>query len=110
MKHTKTAALLFAPFIILLVFLLFTDPYQLPLVLVLLPFLVLGIGVYFFSKTLLKVAPLSKRKETFIASVVTSTILLLILLQSIRQLSVKDFLILLALLAGLTFYVRRLDL
>jgi hypothetical protein len=110
MKHVKKAALLLVPPAFLVAFLLLTDPYNLPLAFILVPFLILGITTYYVMRTSLQLTPLSLRKRTFIASTFTGTLLLLVLLQSIRQLSVKDLLILVALLVGLTFYVRRLDL
>lgn len=110
MKHTKKPALVLVPLLILVSFLLLTDPYKLPIILILVPFLVLGIGLYYATALVLQVAPLSQRKVTFIAGMVTASLLFLLLLQSIRQLSVKDLLILVALVVGLLLYVRRLDL
>lgn len=54
-------------------------------------------------------APISLRKRKSIAAILTVILLLGVLLQSVRQLSAKDLLILLALLVGVTFYVRRID-
>lgn len=110
MRNSKKTALLFLPFLLLVLFILSTDPYDLPLPLLLFPFLLLGAGVYFTTRELLKVAPVSKKKSNLISAVFASVVLLGVLLQSIRQLSVKDLLILSVLLAGATFYVRRIDL
>ncbi len=109
MKNSKKLVLLFWPPLIFSIFILMTDPYRLPLPLLLIPFLLIGISCYCFIKEFLRMAPISVRKRKFIAVVLTIIILLGVLLQSIRQLSIKDFLILLALLIGVAFYMRRMD-
>jgi hypothetical protein len=109
MKSIKTLALLCIPFILFGVFVLLTNPYKLPIPLLLVPFLLLGVGTFCAVREVLRLSPLSHRKRTLIAATLTSIILLGILLQSIRQLSVKDFLILIVLLTGTTLYVRRID-
>ena len=95
---------------VFIVFIVSTDPYKLPLPLVVVPFLLLAVIVYQGSSFTLAKSPLRGRRPRLVAGMVTSIILLLVLLQSIRQLSVKDFLILGALLVGLLLYLRRLDL
>lgn len=109
MRKPTKLALLFSPLILLTVFILMTDPYKLPLPLLLMPFMLLGFGFFILMKELINLTPISRRKGKFIAAAVTTIILLGVLLQSIRQLSIKDFLILLVLLAGTTFYMRRID-
>lgn len=109
MKNTKSLGLLFLPFLLLGIFVVTTDPYKLPIPLLPVPFLLLGVGVYRLALRLLRISPLSSRKASFIAGTLTAVILLLTILQSIRQLSVKDFLILAVLLIGMTFYMRRID-
>lgn len=109
MKNIKKLALLFMPFLALAVFILVTDPHKLPLLLLLVPFVLLGAGCYFVVREFLGMTPISRRKGSFMAGILASIVLLGVLLQSIRQLSVKDFLILIALLVGTTFYMRRID-
>lgn len=109
MKNIKKLALILAPFFLLLAITLLTDPYKLPLFLLVVPFLLLGIGSYAVLVELLRMGSVSRKKRKAIAAILTSILLLGVLLQSIRQLSVKDLLILLVLLAGVTFYVRRID-
>jgi uncharacterized membrane protein len=110
MKASKKVGLLFLPFFVLGAFILFTDPYVLPLPLLLIPFLLLGIGCFYSAREFLRVAaPLSRRKRNFMAGMLTSIVLLGVLLQSIRQLSIKDFLIMAVLLIGTTLYMRRID-
>ena len=98
------------PFLVVGLFLTLSNPFELPLGVLLIPFAVLALGIYMASYKLARLSPLSARKSRFIAGSLTSVVMLLILLQSIRQLSAKDFVILAALLIGLIFYVRRIDL
>jgi len=109
MNRVKKVILILVPFIALTVMTLFTDPYKLPLFLLLFPFLLLGLGSFVFLNELLKTWPISNRKRRVMVAILTSILLLGTLLQSIRQLSVRDILILLALFVGLSFYLRRLD-
>jgi len=86
-----------------------TNPYALPLPLLPIPFLLLGLGSYYVTSAILQMTPLPERKAKLVSAVLTSIVLLGVVLQSIRQLSSKDFLILLALLVGITWYMRRLE-
>src|SRR5215207_8629297 len=105
MKHPKRILALIAPFALFVLFLLTTDPYKLPLVLIIIPFLLLGAGLYRLSIFACRKIGISTTKSRVVASIITALILLLALLQSIHQLSIKDFLILAALLVGLTLYL-----
>lgn len=109
MKNIRQLALLCGPLVLLLAIFLFTDPYRLPLVLLVLPFLLFGMGCFISLKVLLRFTPIAPGRRGVMAGILTAAILLVLLLQSIRQLSVRDLLILLALLSGVTFYVRRID-
>lgn len=109
MKYPKNFVLLAAPFVGLVLFILFTDPYKLPLALVPVPFLLIGVGLYRSVRFISQRAGLTKNKSRLVAAIVTALVLLLGLLQSIHQLSIKDFLLLAGLLIGLTLYLRRID-
>lgn len=109
MKKTKRFALLILPFALLGLMTLLTDPYELPLAALLLPFILIGWGVYSLTREILRLSPLSARKVRFISGSSTAIILLTAVLQSIGQLSVRDFMIMLALLVGVALYVRRID-
>lgn len=109
MNRIKKVIFTLAPFIALITFVLFTNPYKLPLFLLLIPFFLFGIGSFVFLNELSKTWPISNRKRKVLSAILTSILLLGALLQSIRQLSVRDILILLALFVGLSFYLRRLD-
>ncbi len=86
-----------------------TDPFSLPLVLLVVPFGLFAATIYQCSRAVLRALRLSGRRTRLIASIITALLLLLALLQSIHQLSLRDLLIVLALLAGLTLYLRRID-
>lgn len=108
MKRLKQIGLLLLPFIILGIFLLLTDPYDIPLPLLVVPFVLLGFGIFrLLSFVLARLTKLSVARIRLLAGLITSLVELLVLLQSIRQLSLKDFFLLVALLVGLTFYLRR---
>lgn len=109
MNNAKRIALISLPPLFLGLFVAFTDPYKLPLPLLIIPFVLIGAGSYYAARELLRGTTVSSRKRAMTAGVVTSILLLAVLLQSIRQLSLKDFLIMAMLLAGITFYLRRLD-
>ena len=109
MNGVKKTLLFASPLILLMAMLFFTSPYKLPLFLLLVPFFLIGIGCFVALYELLKPWSMSTRKRKVIAVALSSLLLLGTLLQSIRQLSVKDILILLALFAGLAFYLRRID-
>lgn len=108
MKRLKSIGLLLLPFLLLAVFLLFTDPYKIPLVFLVVPFVLFGFGSFRLVKSsLIRLTKLSIAKANLFAGIVTSFFLIIAILQSIRQLSLADLLLMIALLAGLTFYLRR---
>lgn len=109
MNRLKPLASIFIPLLALIVFLIATDPYDLPIVLLVVPFILAAVFIYRLSKFLLSNAGVSKKKSSFISGMITALLLLLLLMQSIRQLTIKDLLILAALLIGVTLYFRRID-
>ena len=109
MKNTKRLGLIILPFFALGCFILLTNPRSLPLPMLLIPSSLLGVGSYNLSKELLYASSVSVGKARFIAGALTAILLLGVLLQSIRQLTGKDFLILSILIVGVTLYMRRLD-
>src|SRR4030095_15832021 len=107
MTLKKSLIILAISIILLVIFLTMTDPLRLPLVFLIAPFLLIAIISYQSLRLITRRAGLSQARTRVIAISVTTLILLIALLQSIRQLSVKDFLILAALTCGITFYLRR---
>lgn len=110
MKNIKTIGIIFAPLLVLGVMLLMTNPYDLHLAFLIVPFVLIALFVFRFCRYLLGHAGVGDSKSKFTSGMITTLLLLLMLLQSIRQLTVKDLLIMAALLAGLTFYFKRVDL
>jgi hypothetical protein len=95
---------------LLILFLTLTDPYRLPLPLLMVPFLLMTALIYKIVGVVVRPLVRSDKRTTYLATVTTSLFMLVLLLQTIRQLSLKDFLIVGALFLGLTFYIRRIDL
>lgn len=108
-KQIHKLAHIVVPLVLFTGFLLFTDPYRLPLPLLGMPFILLAIVIYRVVDYTLDKAGVVLAKRRTIAGVITAFLLLLALLQSTRQLSIKDLLIVAALLIGLAAYLRRLD-
>ena len=109
MHQAKKTGTLLLPPLFLLLFLLATDPYKLPLVLIVIPFLLVGLTVFLIVKSILGISPLPETKVRLIAAIMTALATLLLVFQSLHQLSIRDFLIVVALLVGLTLYLRRID-
>ena len=111
-KLVRTSLKLILPLSLLVLILLTTNPYRLPLVLLVLPFLLILYGTYQFiyivAGRLFKRT--SKKKQQFNAAIFAGGIVTLALLQSIRQLSIRDVIIILILIFSLSFYVKRIDL
>lgn len=89
------------------VFLSLTDPAKLPLPLLVVPFLLLF--VIFFVTIRLAVKRLNRRKRLLVAAAGASLPVLLLVFQSIHQLTVKDVLIVLVLISVTMFYLSRAD-
>jgi hypothetical protein len=109
MKRLKTVASILVPLLLFVLFIILTDPYKLPLALLVAPFIFIAVFTYRLSKYLLVHAGVSQKKSNFISGIITTLLLLLLLMQSIRQLTVKDLLIMFALIVGVTLYFKRID-
>jgi FlaA1/EpsC-like NDP-sugar epimerase len=97
---------------LLVLLLLTTNPYHLPLVLLILPFVLIFAVIYegMLAIGLSISGQSSKKRRQINALILSGGIITLALLQSIRQLSLRDLIIIILLIAGLAFYVRRIDL
>jgi len=62
MHQAKKTGTLLLPPLFLLLFLLATDPYKLPLVLIVIPFLLVGLTVFLIVKSILGISPLPETK------------------------------------------------
>lgn len=109
MNKFRRLLLILATSLALSLIIVFTNPYKLPLLFLVIPFALIGFGCYLALSGLMRLGSVSARKRKLISAILSTALLLILLMQSIRQLCLKDVLILLALLAGITFYIRRLD-
>lgn len=109
MITSKKIVQLFCPPLLFLAFISTTNPTKLPLPILLFPFLLIGLSLYLFIRELLVLTPISQRKIKLTALTLTIIILIGVLLQSIRQLSIKDFLILATLVVCVALYLRKVE-
>jgi len=104
----KKALIIGSTCLALLLALLFgTDPNRIPSFMLVLPFLLLFICLLVAATLLLEKWGLGRRKSLQIAALCSSIPLLLIVLQSIGQLTVRDVLVLSVLFAVSYFYLSR---
>jgi hypothetical protein len=110
-KQVQKVITLLLVWISLPVFLLVTNPETLPLPLLIIPFVLLFAVLYISAKTIIKTflkdVPAKRRQTMAVVFALLPT--LLILLASIRQLTVRDIAIIFGLLILLMFYLRRVD-
>ena len=92
-------------------FLVLTNPASLPLPMLVVPFLLLFAALYFTVELLLSryLPNLGSRAQHALSLSLTSLPILLLILQSIGQLSARDLLITAGLVGGLVFYFRKTD-
>jgi hypothetical protein len=94
--------------IILLLILLSTDPQKLPSVTLILPFILLFIALTSVMSFIMGVYGMSRRIRLKICFVGASTPVLLLVLQSLGQLTMRDTLVIFALFGVTYFYMSRL--
>lgn len=90
-------------------FLAFSNPEKLPLAMLVVPFLWLFAVVFILVLRLVRSRVGSKRRRAIIAGTAAALPVLLLVLQSIHQLSVKDVLLVFVLLAAVGFYLSKVD-
>ena len=103
----KNLFLLTGLILFLLLFLLFTSPSRLPLPLLIVPFLLLFAVV--FSTVIILSKGGFNRKNAARASLLAAIPLLLVVLQSLHQLTVKDLLITAGLTVVASYYLSKVD-
>lgn len=90
-------------------FFLLTNPQEIPLPLLILPFVLLYLSLYFSVKLVLE--RFSRQQQFKLRSSIAATLaglpVMLVVLQSTGQLSVSDLLIVLGLMVGTVFYFRK---
>jgi hypothetical protein len=100
------------PLSLLILLILGTNPYKLPLIGLMIPFSLIFFIVYqsvywALGNTSLKAR---QRRRKLNAAIFAGALVTLALLQSVRQLSARDLIIIIVLIASLWFYVRRVEL
>ncbi|MDZ7744338.1 MAG: hypothetical protein U5K77_01075 [Candidatus Saccharibacteria bacterium] len=113
MRNSKFRVVIFGGSVVMLLGIItLSNPNNVPLPLLILPFLLVFFIVYqIFSSILYRWFPnISRQFRGWLAIVSAILPVLLLILQSIGQLSVRDLLITLGLLGGLTFYFKKTDL
>jgi hypothetical protein len=110
-RRISTRFLLTSVYLVIPVFLLMTNPEKLPLPLLILPFVLLFAALFLTARLLLRryFANLGGRYNRGLALALATLPVLLLILQSIGQLSIRDLLITAGLLIGLVFYFRKTD-
>ncbi len=110
-KDLRKIALYALTYASLPLFLMLTSPRDLPIVALLVPFLLFFIILFFTFTILIRVfsSGVTVRKRRITAGAMAMFPVLLLLLQSIGQLSLRDVTIVIALMTIIVFYVMRSD-
>jgi hypothetical protein len=110
-KQVQKIIMLVLLWVSLPVFLLITNPETLPLPLLIVPFILLLLVLYKTAETILAVSfrQISAKRIKLMAGISAVLPTLLLILASIRQLTIRDSAIVVGLLIMLTFYMRRID-
>jgi hypothetical protein len=110
-KYYKSTIHIIIIFVFIIVFLLGTNPNVLPLPLLVIPFLSVFILLYAVCGLFLTkfIPALSQRPRRVLSGVVAALPVMLVLLQSIGQLTLRDFVIVTTLITLLMFYFRKID-
>jgi c-di-AMP phosphodiesterase-like protein len=112
MKPSRKRFILAIIIFVFMIGLLFgTNPNSLPLLLLLGPFILLFLSLYLFMQLILDrfVSNLSKHARRGLSATLAALPVLLLVLQSISQLTSRDLLITVGLIALLLFYFRKTD-
>lgn len=111
LKSFRKTGLIVSSLLALPLFLMFTNPEKLPLPLLMVPILLVFIISYVLMYTILGSlrSAMPKSKRRFIAGVASALPTLLVILQSIQQLTVKDVLIVLGLWVLCVWYLQKID-
>lgn len=111
--HTLMTKLnnLFIPLLVLsglLLLMLFTNPYELHFSLLVLPFLLAGIAIFYTSRLILIDVLGYRRRPSFLAAgTLTFTCVVLLSLSTLRQLTLLDVLLTLCFTLMISWYVKR---
>lgn len=110
-KLLRKVVLAILVWVMLLIVLLTSSPETVFLPLIVLPFLLLLLALYLSVSFLMLMLfrDLSKPRRTAMAATASILPVFILVLSSVGQLTTRDGIIMLSLLAGLLFYIRRLD-
>lgn len=94
-----------------LLFMMLTNPSKTSLAALLVPFFLFGLGTFMFISlgTMVIFRGVRVRIRRFVALTISSTLVLMLLLRSLNQFTVKDGLIIFVLIGCLSLYVVRAD-
>lgn len=98
-------------FLVCMLFMMGTDPGNSSLAVLLVPFFTFGVGVYMVVRGLVMAFSQSMRLrvQRFIALTVSSVLVLMLLLKSLNQFTIRDAAILVVLVTVMALYVIRAD-
>ena len=105
-KHRKQAIILGTLYAVGVIFFMYTNPAELPLLLLIVPFVYIFVVLYLSILFLCRV--LQVKSAVFVSIVVSVFGVLLFVLGSLHQLTVRDLIISLALTCLLSWYVIRI--
>lgn len=110
-KQVQKLIIIVLMWVSLPLFILLTNPENLPIPLLVVPFLLLYATLYMSARLSMKylVPNLTKGRTRLIATLIASLPTLLLVLASIKQLTIRDTAIVVGLLVFLVFYLRRMD-
>jgi len=110
---TKIILSILAVYLALPLFIMNTNPEQLPLPLLLVPFLlffiVLFVSIYLIGSRMRLLKGLERRRQFAVSALLASIPWLLLVFQSLQQLTIRDVLISLSLVVATAFYISRAD-
>lgn len=111
LKSFRKTGIIVLSLLALPLFLTLTNPEKLPLPLLMVPIILVFIISYILIDTILAALRPSmlKNKRRFIAGVASALPTLLVILQSIQQLTIKDALIVLGLWVLCVWYLQKID-
>ena len=109
LRQYREPILAIVSFVILMIFLMVTNPLKLPLIVLLIPFLLLFIILYNTVMMLLRLLSrkMTHRHRRVVVTVVSLEPVLLLLLASINQLTIRDGVLSLLLIGGCAWYLSR---
>jgi hypothetical protein len=112
-KKTRTLILLAILYLSLPVFTVSTNPNQLPLPLLLVPFgltfSILFVTIYIVGSRTRLLRGLEKRKQYGVVGLLSGIPILLLVFQSLHQLTIRDIIIAISMVFATAFYISRAD-